>query len=128
MRAFVFLANLLLFAVPLAAQDSDPVVRVDADPVTRTDADPVVPVDVAAPAGVAAHGPAHGASSTGSLVLLPIGIETRSLQPPVESRTLEPGAETPEDGENAALQPDRRNWWWTVGAIVTAGVILAVLL
>jgi hypothetical protein len=110
MRPVLILAALFLFTVPLAAQEPAPV---DAERAVSVADAPVVR------AGQAALDPVATAPVVPDFGFRIAGVETVEF----DSRAgtlMEPDA--------AALQPDRRNWWWTVGAIVTAGLILALVL
>jgi hypothetical protein len=115
-----FLAFLLFLTAPLAAQEAPPPVpdgnlaAVEAlveRAATEAPADPEVLEERKAPLSAPASAGVSGAE---------VEIE---IQGTLELVRMDAPTETLE-----MRQPDRRGWWWMVAAIVTAGVILAVVL
>jgi hypothetical protein len=118
MRPVQFLAALFLFTTPLTAQEPASLAAQEAVPGDAERAVPVADAPVVR-AGQAALDPVATAPVMPDFGFRTVGVQTVEF----DSR-----AGTAMEPDAAALQPDRRNWWWTVGAIVTAGLILALVL
>jgi len=97
MRRALVFATLLIFATPLAAQD----------------------VEHPGPDAMDVH--AEQVEST----VLPAALPAADALGAGEMQLQQ--VEIVEQVEATAIQPDTRSWWWLIGAIVLAGLILVAL-